>query len=72
MKIVFNKNGGHVTMSQEEGIALRNKIINALTWQKYLSDASHYIQRNRSNSDKDTFVWKSGFDVAEEHYIEKY
>lgn len=67
MKIVFNKNGGHVTMSQEEGVALRNKIINDLTWQKYLSDASHYIQRSRSNIDTDTFVWKSGFDVAEEH-----
>ena len=67
MKIVFNKNGGRVTMSQEEGVALRNKIINDLTWQKYLSEASHYIQRNRSNSDMDTFMWKSGFDVAEEH-----
>ena len=67
MKIVFNKNGGRVTMSREEGVALRNKIINDLTWQKYLSEASHYIQRNRSNSDTDTFVWKSGFDVAEEH-----
>lgn len=67
MKIVFNKNGGRVTMSREEGVALRNKIINELTWQKYLSDASHYIQRNRSNSDTYTFVWKSGFDVAEEH-----
>lgn len=67
MKIVFNKNDGHVTMSREEGVALRNKIINDLTWQKYLSDASHYIQRNCSNSDTDTFVWKSGFDVAEEH-----
>ena len=43
MKIVFNKNGGRVTMSQEEGVALRNKIINDLIWQKYLSDASHYI-----------------------------
>ena len=51
MKIVINKNGGRVTMSREEGVALRNKIINELTWQKYLSDASHYIQRNRSNSD---------------------
>ena len=67
MKIVFNKNGGRVTMSREEGVALRNKIINDLTWQKYLSEASHYIQRNRSNSDTDTFMWKSGFDVAEEH-----
>lgn len=67
MKIVFNKNGGRVTMSREEGVALRNKIINDLTWQKYLSDASHYIQRSRSNSDTDTFVWKSVFDVAEEH-----
>lgn len=67
MKIVFNKNGRHITMSQEEGVALRNKIINDLTWQKYLSDTSHYIQRIRSNSNKDTFVWKSGFDVAEEH-----
>lgn len=67
MKIVFNKNGGRVTMSQEEGVSLRNKIISDLTWQKYLSDASHYIQRNRSNVDTDTFVWKSGFDVAEEH-----
>ena len=67
MKIVFNKNGGRVTMSQEEGVALRNKIINDLTWQKYLSEASHYIQRSRSNIDTDTFVWKSGFDVAEEH-----
>lgn len=67
MKIVFNKNGGHVTMSREEGVALRNKIINDLTWLKYLSEASHYIQRSRSNSDTDTFVWKSGFDVAEEH-----
>lgn len=67
MKIVFNKNGGRVMMSREEGVALRNKIINELTWQKYLSDASHYIQRNRSNSDTDTFMWKSGFDVAEEH-----
>lgn len=67
MKIVFNKNGGCVTMSQEEGVALRNKIINDLAWQKYLSDASHYIQRIRSNSNKDTFVWKSGFDVAEEN-----
>ena len=67
MKIVFNKNGGRVTMSREEGVDLRNKIINDLTWQKYLSEASHYIQRNRSNSDTDTFMWKSGFDVAEEH-----
>lgn len=67
MKIVFNKNGGRVTMSQEEGVALRNKIINVLTWQKYLSEASHYIQRSRSNIDTDTSVWKSGFDVAEEH-----
>lgn len=67
MKIVFNKNGSHVTMSREEGVALRNKIINDLTWQKYLSEASHYIQRNCSNSDTGTFVWKSGFDVAEEH-----
>lgn len=67
MKIVFNKNGGHVTMSQEEGVALRNKIINDLTWQKYLSDASHYIQRSCSNINTDAFVWKSGFDVAEEH-----
>lgn len=67
MKIVFNKNGGRVTMSQEEGVSLRNKIINDLTWQKYLSDASHYIQRIRSNINTDTFVWKSGFDVAEEH-----
>ena len=41
MKIVFNKNGGRVTMSQEEGVVLRNKIINDLTWQKYLSDASY-------------------------------
>ena len=67
MKIVFNKNGGHVMMSREEGVALRNKIINDLTWQKYLSDASHYIKRSRSNIDTDTFVWKSGFDVADEH-----
>lgn len=67
MKIIFNKNGGHLTMSREEGVALRNKIINELTWQKYLSDASHYIQRSRSNSDTEIFVWKSGFDVAEEH-----
>ena len=67
MKIVFNKNGGRVTMSQEEGVSLRNKIISDLTWQKYLSDASHYIQRNRPNVGTDTFVWKSGFDVAEEH-----
>ena len=67
MKIVFNKNGSRVTMSREEGVALRNKIINELIWQKYLSDVSHYIQRNRSNSDTDTFMWKSGFDVAEEH-----
>ena len=67
MKIVFNKNDGRVTMNREEGVDLRNKIINDLTWQKYLSEASHYIQRNRSNSDTDTFVWKSGFDVAEEH-----
>lgn len=67
MKIVFNKNGGCVTMSREEGVALRNKIINDLTWKKYLSVASHYIQRRRSNIDTDTFVWKSGFDVAEEH-----
>ena len=67
MKIVFNKNGSRVTMSREEGVTLRNKILNDLTWQKYLSDASHYIQRNCSNSDTSTFVWKSGFDVAEEH-----
>lgn len=67
MKIVFNKNGDRVTISREEGIALRNKIINDLTWQKYLSDASRYIQRSRSNIDTDTFVWKSAFDVAEEH-----
>ena len=67
MKIVFNKNDGRVTMSREEGVALRNKIINDLTWQKYLSDASHYIQRSHSNIDTGTFVWKSGFDVAEEH-----
>ena len=57
MKIVFNKNGGRVTMSREEGVSFRNKIINDLVWQKYLSDASHYIQRTRSNSDTDTFVW---------------
>lgn len=31
MEIVFNKNGGRVTMSQEERVALRNKIINDLT-----------------------------------------
>lgn len=67
MKIVFNKNGSRVTMSQEEGVSLRNKIINDLTWQKYLSDASHYIHRSCSNVDTDRFVWKSGFDVAEEH-----
>lgn len=67
MKIVFNKNGGRVTMSQEEGVALRNKIINDLTWQKYLSEASNYNQRSSSNVDTDTFVWKSGFDAAEEH-----
>lgn len=67
MKIVFNKNGGRVTMSQEEGVYLRNKIINDLIWQKYLSDASHYIHRSCSNVDTDTFVWKSGFDIAEEH-----
>ena len=54
-------------MSREEGVSFRNKIINELTWQKYLSDASHYIRRSRPNSDTDTFVWKSGFDVAEEH-----
>lgn len=67
MKIVFKKNANGVSMDGESAIALRKKIITESEWRQFMSEASHYIQYNRSNTPSDTFVWKSAFDVAEEH-----